>query len=84
MEDKDVLEASKSTLENLAESANKILAQAGLPGTQGRKYLSKAAKFGLGLFSGTRKSTNTAIWATQISTSSWSRLDISTSACSTL
>lgn len=61
MEEEDVLEASKSPLENLAEGADKLLAQAGLPGTQGSKYLSKAAKFGSRLLSGIGKSTDIAL-----------------------
>ena len=52
MEDEDVLEPSKSALENLAEGADKLLAQAGLPGTRASGYLSKAAKFGTSLLSG--------------------------------
>ena len=60
MEDEDVLEASKTTLENLAEGADRILAQAGLPGTEAGKYLSKAAKFGSSLLSGGSKPTDVA------------------------
>ncbi|KAK3695933.1 killer toxin resistant protein [Vermiconidia calcicola] len=59
MEDEDVLEPSKSALENLAEGADKILAQAGLHGTQASKYFSKVAKFGKGLVSSISKPTNT-------------------------
>ena len=52
MEEEDVLEPSKSALENLAEGADKLLAQAGIPGTRASGYLSKAAKFGTSLLSG--------------------------------
>lgn len=51
MEAEDVLEASKSALESLAEGAGKLLAQAGLGSQHASKYLSKAA----GLFSGPGK-----------------------------
>lgn len=52
MEEEDVLEPAKSAIENIAEGADKLLAQAGLPGTKASGYLSKAAKFGTSLFSG--------------------------------
>jgi UDP-glucose:glycoprotein glucosyltransferase len=55
MEEEDVLEPSKSTLENLAEGADKLLAQAGMAGSQASKYLSKAAKFGSSILSGSSK-----------------------------
>jgi UDP-glucose:glycoprotein glucosyltransferase len=55
MDDEDVLEPAKSTLENLAEGADKLLAQAGIPGTQASKYLSKAAKLGTSLISSASK-----------------------------
>ena len=58
MEEEDVLEPSKSALENLAEGADKLLAQAGLPGTKASKYFSKAAKFGTSLFSGSAQPTD--------------------------
>jgi UDP-glucose:glycoprotein glucosyltransferase len=61
MEDEDVLEPSKSALENIAEGADKLLAQAGLPGTRASGYLSKAAKFGSGLLSGIGKSSDAAV-----------------------
>ncbi|QIW98903.1 hypothetical protein AMS68_004421 [Peltaster fructicola] len=53
MEDEDVLEASKTTVENLADQAGKALANAGLAGTQ--KYLSKAAQLGSKLLSGNKQ-----------------------------
>jgi len=52
MEEEDVLEPSKTTLENLADGADKLLAQAGVHGSQASKYLSKAAKLGSSLLSG--------------------------------
>jgi UDP-glucose:glycoprotein glucosyltransferase len=55
MEAEDVLEASKSALESLAEGADKILAHAGLKSQHASKYLSKAAQLGSGLFSGAGK-----------------------------
>lgn len=55
MEMEDVLEASKSALESLAEGADKLLAQAGLKSQHASKYLSKAAQLGSGLFSSTGK-----------------------------
>ncbi|KAK4548813.1 hypothetical protein LTR36_008586 [Oleoguttula mirabilis] len=58
MEEEDVLEAAKSTLDTLAEGTDKILSQVGLPGQKASKYLSKAAKFGSALFSGKRKPTD--------------------------
>ena len=58
MEEEDVLEASKSALENLAGGADKLLAQAGLPGTKASEYFSKAAKFSSSLFSGIGQSTD--------------------------
>lgn len=51
MEDEDVLQPAKTTLENIAGGAEQLLAQAGVSGAS--KYLSKAAKFGSGLLSGT-------------------------------
>ncbi|SMR56403.1 unnamed protein product [Zymoseptoria tritici ST99CH_3D1] len=51
MEDEDVLEASKSAFESLADNADKLLAQAGLKSGSAGKYLSKAAQLGSGLFS---------------------------------
>jgi UDP-glucose:glycoprotein glucosyltransferase len=61
MEDEDVLEPSKSALENLAEGADKLLAQAGLPGTRASGYLSKAAKFGTSLLSGLGQQSDIAV-----------------------
>lgn len=55
METEDVLEASKSALESLAEGADKLLAQAGLKSQHASKYLSKAAQLGSGLLSGAAK-----------------------------
>ena len=53
MEEEDVLEGSKSALESLADGASSLLTQAGLPGgSEASKYLSKAAKFGSSLLSG--------------------------------
>ena len=52
MEEEDVLEASKSAVENLAEHADKLLAQAGVAGAQASKYLSKATKIGSSLLPG--------------------------------
>lgn len=63
MEEEDVLEPSKSALENLAEGADKLLAQAGLPGMQASNFLSKAAKFGSSLLSGDGKSVGLATQA---------------------
>lgn len=60
MEDEDVLEASRSTFENLAESASKVLSQAGLSGNKARQYLSKAANIGSRLLAASSLSTNTA------------------------
>ena len=59
MDDEDVLEASKSTAESLAESVDRLLAQAGLPKTQASKYLSKAAKLGSSLLAGSGLSAQT-------------------------
>lgn len=57
MEEADVLEASKSALESLADSASSLISQAGLPGgSEASKYLSRAAKFGSSLLSGGAKS----------------------------
>ena len=61
MEDEDVLEPAKSTLENIAEGADKLLAQAGLPGTRASGYLSKAAKFGTSLLSGLGQQSDIAV-----------------------
>ncbi|KAK3622137.1 killer toxin resistant protein [Elasticomyces elasticus] len=58
MEEEDVLEAPTSALENIAEGAGRLLAQAGLSGAKTRKYLSKAAKFGSALIPGRSKSTD--------------------------
>ncbi|KAK5687608.1 killer toxin resistant protein [Elasticomyces elasticus] len=58
MEEEDVLEAPTSTLENIAEGAERLLSQAGLSGAKTRKYLSKAAKFGSALIPGRSKSTD--------------------------
>ena len=58
MEEEDVLEASRSTLENMAEGADKLLSRVGLSGHEARKYLSKAARFGSALFSGRGKPTD--------------------------
>lgn len=44
MEEEDVLETSKTTLENLADGADKFLAKIGLHSSGASKYLSKAAK----------------------------------------
>ena len=55
MEEEDVLEASKSAVENLAEHADKLLAQAGVAGAQASKYLSKATKIGSSLLPGSSK-----------------------------
>lgn len=52
MEEEDVLEAPKTNIENFADQADKVLAQAGVQGAQTRKYLSKAAQFGSRLLSG--------------------------------
>jgi UDP-glucose:glycoprotein glucosyltransferase len=49
-ESEDVLELSKTTFENLADGAEQLLNQAGLPDAS--KYLAKAAKFGAGLLPG--------------------------------
>jgi UDP-glucose:glycoprotein glucosyltransferase len=53
VETEDVLELSKTTFENLADGAEQLLSQAGLPDAS--KYLSKAAKFGAGLLPGAGK-----------------------------
>ncbi|KAK3671783.1 killer toxin resistant protein [Recurvomyces mirabilis] len=58
MEDEDVLEATKSALENLAEGTEKVLAQVGLKSNSAGKYLSKAARLGTSLISGKRMSTD--------------------------
>ena len=58
MEDEDVLEASKSALDNLADGAGKLLARAGLAPAQTRKYLSKAASLGSAMFAGRAQSTD--------------------------
>lgn len=50
MDDQDVLEAPKTTLDNLAEGAEQLLAQAGLPDAS--RFLSQAAKFGSNLLGG--------------------------------
>ncbi|KAK3073090.1 killer toxin resistant protein [Teratosphaeriaceae sp. CCFEE 6253] len=56
MEEEDVLEAPQSTMDNLAKGAERLLSQAGLDGTQARKYLSKVAKLGSALIPGKSKS----------------------------
>ena len=56
MEDEDVLEASKTVVESLADQADKLLAQAGVTGAQASKYLSKATKIGSSLLPGSSKS----------------------------
>lgn len=56
MEDEDVLEAPKTAVENLADQADKLLAQAGVAGAQASKYLSKATKIGSSLLPGVSKS----------------------------
>jgi len=58
MEEEDVLEASRSVFEDLADGADKLLAKAGLATNFASKYLSKAAKFGSGLLAGTGTSTD--------------------------
>ncbi|KAK5168775.1 killer toxin resistant protein [Saxophila tyrrhenica] len=58
MEEEDVLEPSKSALESMADGADKLLAQAGLKGSQASKYLSKASKLGSSFFHGAVKSTD--------------------------
>ena len=58
MEEEDVLEPAKTALDHLAEGADELLAQVGIPGIQASKYLSKAAKFGSNLLSGNIKSTD--------------------------
>jgi UDP-glucose:glycoprotein glucosyltransferase len=55
MEEEDVLEASKTVAENIAEHADKLLAQAGVAGAQASKYLSKATKIGSSLIPGSSK-----------------------------
>jgi UDP-glucose:glycoprotein glucosyltransferase len=55
MEEEDVLEASKTVAENLAEHADKLLASAGVSGSQASKYLSKATKMGSSLLPGSSK-----------------------------
>jgi len=52
MEDEDVLEASKTPFENLADGADKLLAKIGLPSPEASKYISKAAKIGSAWMSG--------------------------------
>lgn len=59
MEEEDVLEASKSTLENIADGANHLLAQVGIPDAS--KYFSKAAQFGSALFKSIGKPTDTSV-----------------------
>jgi UDP-glucose:glycoprotein glucosyltransferase len=56
MESEDVLEVSKTTFENLADGAEQLFNQAGLPDAS--KYLSKAAKFGAGLLPGGGKASS--------------------------
>nr|POE52017.1 udp-glucose:glycoprotein glucosyltransferase [Quercus suber] len=51
MEEEDVLEASKSGLESLAEGADRLLAQAGIHNVEASKLINQAAKFGSSLFS---------------------------------
>ncbi|KAF2174090.1 glycosyltransferase family 24 protein [Zasmidium cellare ATCC 36951] len=55
MEDEDVLEPSKTALESLADGADSLLSQVGLKSSSASKYLSKAAKLGSGLLSGSGK-----------------------------
>jgi UDP-glucose:glycoprotein glucosyltransferase len=55
MEEEDVLEASKTAVENLADQADKLLAQAGVAGAQASKYLHKATKIGSSLLPGSNK-----------------------------
>lgn len=55
MEEEDVLEASKTAVENLADQADKLLAHAGVAGAQASKYLSKASKIGSSLLPGGSK-----------------------------
>ena len=52
MEDEDVLESSKSTMESLAEKAGGVLSQVGLDGGEAGRWLSKASKFGSSLLTG--------------------------------
>ncbi|EMC95967.1 glycosyltransferase family 24 protein [Baudoinia panamericana UAMH 10762] len=58
MEDEDVLEAPKTALDNFTEGAETLLAQVGLSSSQTRKYLSKAARWGVALISGKGKPTD--------------------------
>lgn len=55
MEEEDVLEASKTAVESLADQADKLLAQAGVAGAQASKYLHKATKIGSSLLPGSSK-----------------------------
>ncbi|KAI7054964.1 UDP-glucose:glycoprotein glucosyltransferase-like protein, partial [Hortaea werneckii] len=52
MEEEDVLEAVKSTLDHFADGADQLLAQVGINGLKASKYMSKAAKLGSALFAG--------------------------------
>ncbi|KAI7481716.1 UDP-glucose,glycoprotein glucosyltransferase [Hortaea werneckii] len=52
MEEEDVLEAAKSTLDHFADGADQLLAQVGINGLKASKYMSKAAKLGSSLFAG--------------------------------
>ncbi|RMY53615.1 hypothetical protein D0864_14073 [Hortaea werneckii] len=52
MEEEDVLEAAKSTLDHFADGADQLLAQVGINGLKASKYMSKAAKLGSTLFAG--------------------------------
>jgi UDP-glucose:glycoprotein glucosyltransferase len=55
MEEEDVLEASKTAVENLADQADKLLGKAGVAGAQASKYLHKATKIGSSLLPGSSK-----------------------------
>lgn len=52
MEEEDVLEAAKTTMENLADQAGTVLSSIGLDGKQAGDWLSKASKYGSSLLSG--------------------------------
>lgn len=54
MADEDVLEASKTAVENLADQTDKLLAKAGVAGAQASKYLHKATKIGSSLLPGSK------------------------------
>ena len=61
MEDEDVLEASKSALEQAADNTDRLLSQVGLPPISASKYLSKAVQLGSRLLRRVSKTTDISV-----------------------